>query len=143
MNNEQDADRTSSRRLKRRWDEEDAARDELETKAKELFLEERANAIFAPIEECLTRLDNVLRRFNASLEIDPTWEHFDEERLRRRVKVKSTQSDRQLSLDFNIHGVKIFHRDKCYQFAREIETLIRVLIDEVVHFLKREPDVKM
>jgi hypothetical protein len=66
MNDEQDADRTSSRRLKRRWDEEDAARDELETKAKELFLEERANAIFAPIEECLTGLDNVLRRFNAS-----------------------------------------------------------------------------
>ena len=137
MNNEQDADRTSSRRLKRRWDEEDAARDELETKAKELFLEERANAIFAPIEECLTRLDNVLRRFNASLEIDPTWEHFDEERLRRRVKVKSTQSDQQLSLDFNIHGVRIFHRDKCYQFSREIETLIRVIVGEVEQFLKR------
>ena len=125
-----------SHSLKRRWDENDAARDKLETRAKELFLEEQANEIFAPIEECLTRLDNVLRRFNASVEIDHTWEHFDDQRLRRTVKVKSTQSDQQLSLDFNIHGVRIFHRDKCYQFSRDTEALIQVIVGEVEQFLK-------
>ena len=90
----------NAERLKRRWDESDAARDKLETRAKELFLEEQANKIFAPIEQCLTRLDNVLRPFNASVEIDHTWKHFDEQRLRRTVTVQSTQSDQQLSLYF-------------------------------------------
>jgi hypothetical protein len=112
MSKDHDADREHSRRLKRQWEESDAAREKLETRAKELFLEEQANEIFAPIEDCLTRLDKVLRPFNASVEIDHTWEHFDEQRLRRTVKVKLTQSDQQLSLDFNIHGVRIFHLDK-------------------------------
>jgi hypothetical protein len=139
MSNDDDADREHSRRLKRQWEESDAAREKLETRAKELFLEEQANEIFAPIEDCLTRLDKVLRPFNASVEIDHTWEHFDEQRLRRTVKVKSTQSDQQLSLDFNIHGVRIFHLDKCYQFSREIETLIQIIVGEIEQFLKRAP----
>jgi hypothetical protein len=138
MSNDDDADR-----VKRRWDESDAARDRLETRTKELFLEEQANEIFAPVQDCLTRLDIVLRRFNVSVEIDHTWERFDEQRLRRTAKVKSIQSDRQLSLDFNIHGARIFHLDKCYQFSREIETLVRVIVGEVEQFLKRDPCIKM
>jgi hypothetical protein len=34
------------RNLKQRWDNEDAARDELEQRAKQIFLEERASQIF-------------------------------------------------------------------------------------------------
>jgi hypothetical protein len=49
------------RHLKQRWDDEDAVRDELERRAKQMFLEEQANQIFAPIEDYLTRLDKVLR----------------------------------------------------------------------------------
>ena len=137
MSNDNDADREHSRSLKRRWEESDAARDKLETRAKELFLEKQANEIFTPIEDCLTRLDKVLRPFNASVEIDHTWEHFDEQRLRRTVKVKSTRSDQQLSFYFSVQGARIFYLDKCYQFSREIETLIRVIVGEVEHFLKR------
>ena len=136
MSNDDDADREHSRSLKRRWDERDAAHDKLETRAKELFLEEQANEIFAPIEDCLTRLDAVLRRFNASVEIDHTRKYFDEQRLRRTAKVKSTQYDQQLSLDFNIHGVRIFHRDKSYRFSRDTEALMRVIVGEVEQFLK-------
>ena len=136
MSNEQDRDQASIRSLKQRWIEKDAARDKLEARAKELFLEEQANEIFAPIEECLTRLDNVLRRFGGAVEIDHTWEHLGNQRLRRVAKVRSTQSDQQLSLDFNIHGARIFHRDKSYQFSRDTEALIRVIAGEVKQFLK-------
>ena len=136
MSNEQDGDRASIHSLKQRWDERDAAHDKLEARAKELFLEEQANEIFAPIEECLTRLDNVLRRFDAAVEIDPTWEHLGDQRLRRVAKVRSTQSDQQLSLDFKIHGVRIFHRDKSYRFSRDTEALMRVIVGEVEQFLK-------
>jgi hypothetical protein len=136
MSNEQGGDRASIRSLKQRWDEKDAAQDKLEARAKELFLEEQAKEIFAPIEECLTRLDNVLRRFGAAVKINPQWEHLGEQRLRRVVTVMSTQPDQQLSLDFNIHGVRIFHRDKSYQFSRDTEALMRVIVGEVEKFLK-------
>jgi hypothetical protein len=57
MNNEH----SRIRHLKHRWNEEDAARDELEEQAKRKFLEQEANQIFAPIENYSTRLVEVLR----------------------------------------------------------------------------------
>jgi hypothetical protein len=71
------------RHLKQRWDDEDAVRDELERRAKQMFLEEQANQIFAPIGDYLTRLDKVLRAAGASVEIDAMWEHLGDQRLRR------------------------------------------------------------
>ena len=48
------------RALKQKWDEEDAARDKQEERAQQMLLEEEANQTFAPIEDFLTRLRNVL-----------------------------------------------------------------------------------
>src|SRR5262245_7957239 len=106
-----DADLSITRSLKQRWDEEDAVREERERQAKELFLEQQGAEIFAPIERYLIRLDDVLRHFGGSVEIDSTWEHLGDQGLRRVAKVKSTQADQKVTLDFNVHGVKIFHRD--------------------------------
>jgi hypothetical protein len=136
MSNEQDGDHSRTRSLKQRWDEEDAARDKLQRRAKELFLEEQGKQIFAPIEEYLTRVDNVLRGFGASVYINPTWEHLDDQRLRRVAKVRSTQPDQQLSLDFEIHGARIFHRDRSYQSSRDAETLVRVIAEQIEQLLK-------
>jgi hypothetical protein len=74
MSKEQDGDHSGSRNIKRRWNEEYGARDKLEQRAKELSLEEQANEIFAPIQEYLIRLDNVLRGFGASVEINTQWD---------------------------------------------------------------------
>ena len=63
------------RDLKHRWDEEDKTRYELERQAQRAFLEQEANELFAPLENYLTRLDEVLHQANAAVEIDPTWEH--------------------------------------------------------------------
>jgi hypothetical protein len=43
-------ERSGMRNLKQRWDDEDAVRDQQEQRAKQMFLEEQANKIFAPIE---------------------------------------------------------------------------------------------
>ena len=129
-----DGDLSSPRSLKRRWDEEDAVREERERGAKELFLEQQANEIFAPIERCLIRLDNVLRNFGGSVEINSTWEHVADQRLRRVAKVRSTQADQNLTLDFNVHGLRILHRDKSYQLSRDMEALIRAILGEVEQF---------
>ena len=45
MSNEQDGDHSRTRSLKQRWDEEDAARDKLQRRAKELFLEEQGKQL--------------------------------------------------------------------------------------------------
>jgi hypothetical protein len=68
-------DHSRIRHLMHQWNDEDAARDEQERRAKQLFLEEHANLIFAPIEDYLTRLDKVLRGGGGSVEIDPMWQH--------------------------------------------------------------------
>jgi hypothetical protein len=130
-----DGDLSNTRSLKKRWDEEDAVREERERQAKELFLEQQGDEIFAPIERCLIRLDNVLRKFGGSVEIDSTWEHLGDQRLRRVAKVRSIQADQKLTLDFNVHGVRIFHRDKSYQLSRDMGTLIRAILGEVEQFL--------
>jgi hypothetical protein len=136
MSNEPDGDPPRSRVLKQRWDEKDAARDKLEQRAKELSLEEQANEIFSPVQEHLTNLDNVLRGFSASVDINSQWEHLGEQRLRRLATVRSTEFEQQLSLAFNVHGVRIFYRDKSYQFSRDIEALKRVIAGEIEKFLK-------
>jgi hypothetical protein len=136
MSNERDKEYSRTPGLKQRWDEEDAARAKLEQRAKELFLEEQANEIFAPIDECLTRLDKVLQRFDASIERVQGWEHLGDQKLRHVAKVKPTQSDRQLTLRFTIDGRKIFFRDECYQSSRDTQTLIRLIVRQVEQFLQ-------
>jgi hypothetical protein len=90
------------RDLKHRWDEEDKTRDELERQARRAFLKQEANELFAPLENYLTRLDKVIREANAALEIDPTWEHLDERKLRRTAKVILRETAEHLSLDLTI-----------------------------------------
>jgi hypothetical protein len=130
MNNEH----SRIRHLNRRWNEEDAARDKLEEQAKRKFLEQEANQIFAPIENYLTRLAEVLRTAGASVEVDARWEHLGDQKLRRIVKVSSSESAEQLPLDFTIQGASIFYRDKRYRFLREIEALMRVFTSDVEQF---------
>ena len=48
-------ERESTRTLKQRWDEEDAARDKQEEGAQQAFLEAEANHTFAPIEDFLNQ----------------------------------------------------------------------------------------
>src|SRR6516225_3708047 len=113
------------RNLKQRWDDEDAARDKEAERAKQIFLEEEANQTFAAIEDYFTRLSKVLSTAGASVEIDTTWQHLGDRRLRRVANVTSSDPLQQLSLDFTIQGVNIFYRDKIYRFASGIEALIR------------------
>jgi hypothetical protein len=135
MSHEQNGYHSVIRRLKQRWDDEDAARDELERRAKEIFLEGQANQIFAPIEHYLTRLDKVLHAVGASVQISAVWEHLGDQRLGRAAKVTSRDPNRQHSLDFTIQGVSILYRDKPYSFSNGIKALIRVITREVEQFL--------
>ena len=123
------------RDLKHRWDEEDATRDELERQAQRAFLEQEANELFAPLENYLTRLDKVIQQANAAVEIDPTWEHLDERKLRRTAKVMLRETAQHLPLDLTIEGVTIFYRDKPYRFTRAIEALIPVITSDVEQFI--------
>jgi hypothetical protein len=124
-----------TRGLKKRWDEEDAARDKQEERAQQAFLEQEANQTFAPIEDFLIRLSKVLSTAGASVEIDTIWQHLGERRLRRVAKVISSGSVRRLPLDFTIHGVSIFYRDKVYRFASGVERLILAITADVEQFL--------
>ena len=124
------------RHLKQQWDDEDAVRDELEQRAKRLFLEEHANQIFASIEDYLTRLNKVLRAVGGSVEIDAMWEHLGDQRLRRVAKVTSTASTQQLPVDLTIQGARIFYRDTPYLFSHGIEALIVAITSDVEQFLK-------
>jgi len=127
MNQEQDEYHALIRSLKQRWDDEDAARDELEWRAKEMFLEDQANQIFAPIEHYLTRLDKVLHAAGASVQIDAGWQHLDDRRLGRAAKVTSSDPNRQHSLDFTIQGMSILFRDRPYSFSNGIKALMRAI----------------
>jgi hypothetical protein len=125
------------RNLKQKWDDEDAVRDELEQRAKQLFLEEHANQIFAPIEDYLTRLDKVLRAVGGSVEIDAMWKHVGDQRQRRVVKVTSTEATQELPVDLTFQGTRIFYRDTSYQFPHGIEALTIAITREVEQFLKQ------
>jgi hypothetical protein len=130
----------STRTLKQRWDEKDAARDKQEERAQQAFLEAEANHTFAPIEDFLIRLSKVLRAAGASMEIDTTWEHLGERRLRRVAKIISSDSLRRLPLDFTINAASIFYCDKLYRLATGIEALIHAITADVERFLT--PDRK-
>jgi hypothetical protein len=135
MSHQQDGYHSLIRSFKQRWDDEDAARDELERRAKEIFLEEQANQVFAPIEHYLTRLDKVVHDVGASVEISPVWEHLGDQRLGRAAKVTSSDPNRQHSLDFTIQGVSILFRDRPYSLSTGIKALMRVITHEVEQFL--------
>ena len=126
---------TSTKNLKQRWNEEDAARDKQEDRAQQTFLEEEANKTFAPIEEFLIRLSKVLSATGESVEIDTTWQHLGERRLRRIAKVIAPDPFHRLPLEFTIHGVSILYRDSVYRFASGAEALIRAIIADVEQFL--------
>src|SRR5947209_12289060 len=76
------------RDLKHRWDEEDKAREELERQAKRALLEQEANELFAPLENYLTTLDKALHDAESSVEVDATWEHIGDQKLRRIARVR-------------------------------------------------------
>jgi len=124
-----------ARSLKQKWDEEDAARDKQEERAQQAFLEEEANKTFAPIEGFLIRLSKVLSAAGASMEIDTTWEHLGERRLRRVAEVISPDSLHRLPLDFTISAASIFYRDKVYRLATGIEALILAITADIERFL--------
>jgi hypothetical protein len=123
------------RYLKCRWDEEDAERDNLEREAKRAFLEQEANHLFASIENHLIKLDRVLGAANASVEINHTWEHLGEEKVRRMARVVSKERAQHLLLDFTIQGVTIFYRNRSYRFSRGIEALIPIITSDVEQFI--------
>ena len=112
MGNEQDEYHSAIRRLKKRWDYEDAERHSVERRTQE--------------KDYLTRLDEVLRAVGASVEIDPIWTHLGEQKLCRTVRVKSAQPAQQLSLALTIRGVSIWYHDRPYQFSQDTEALMRV-----------------
>jgi hypothetical protein len=132
----------SNRNLKQKWDEQDAARDKQEERAQQLFLEAEANHTFAPIDDFVIRLSKVLSAANASVEIDTTWEHLGERRLRRVAKVISPDPLHRLPLDFTISAASIFYCDKVYRFASGAEALILAITADVERFLTphRKPD---
>ena len=136
MSNKHDKSDPAIGNLKQRWNDKDAARDKLEQREKQLFLEEQANQIFTPIEDYFMRLDKVLQRVRASAKIEAMWEHIADERLRRVATVTSTAPWQQLRLEFTIQGVSILYRDKPYRLSREIEALVLVITGEVEQFLK-------
>src|SRR4029434_916382 len=95
MSQEQDEYHSLIRSLKQKWDDEDAARDELDWRAMDISLENQANQIFAPIEHYLTSLDKVLHAVGASLQINAVWEHLGDQGLGRAAKVTSSDPNRQ------------------------------------------------
>src|SRR6516225_5405327 len=125
----------STRTLKQRWDEQDAARDKQEERAQQTFLEAEANHTFAPIEEFLIRLSKVLSATGASMEIDTTWQHLGERRLRRVAKIISSNPPQELPLDFTINAASIFYCDKVYRFTSGTEALILAITADIERFL--------
>ena len=136
MSNKHDKSDPSIRNLKQSWDDKDATREKLEQREKQLFLEDQANQIFAPIEDYFMKLEKVLQRVRASVKIEANREHLADQRLRRVVTLTSTEPWQQLSFDFTIDGASILYRDRPYRFSRGIETLIHVITSEVEEFLK-------
>jgi hypothetical protein len=80
-------------------------------------------------------LSKVLSATGASVEIDTTWEHLAERRLRRVAKVISPDSLHRLALDFTINAASIFYCDKVYRLATGIEALIMAIAADIERFL--------
>ncbi len=120
--------------LKQQWDEEDAARDAKEERAKRKFLEQEADQVFAPIENYLSRLAKVLLAAGASVEIGSTWEHIGDQGLRRTVKLTVAEPEQELVLDLTVQGVRILYRRKPYRFSSGTAALIGALTTDVEQF---------
>jgi hypothetical protein len=69
--------------------------------AKQMFLEQEANQIFARIGNLLDEMDKVLRAAGASVEIDAKWELLGDQKLRRVAKVISASPPDQHNRCFN------------------------------------------
>ena len=69
------------------------------------------------------------------MEIDTTWEHLGERRLRRVAEIISSDSLHRLPLDFTISAASIFYRDKVYRLATGIEALILAITADIERFL--------
>jgi hypothetical protein len=128
-------DENPLRTLTQRWAADDLARDKQEEHAQRMFLEQEANHTFAPIEDFLTRLAIVLGAAGASVEINSTWEHLEDQGLRRVAKVICSKPPRELRLDFTVRGVSIFYRDRTYRFTGGIGALIPAITADVEQFL--------
>jgi hypothetical protein len=114
------------RYLKHQWDEEDAARDELELEARRKFLEQEANEIFTSMATYFTSLAKALRAIGASVEIGEHWEHVRDQALR---------PGQQLHVNLTVQGTSIFYRDRSYRIPRGIEDLILIITSDVEQFL--------
>ena len=124
--------------LKHRWNEEDAARDELELQERRKFLEQEASEVFTSIGAYFTRLAKALRTTGVSVESDERWEHLGDQALRRMTRVIS--SGQQLRLDVTVQGTSILYRDKPYRIPGGIEALIPVITSDVEQFLEGPPE---
>jgi hypothetical protein len=69
------------------------------------------------------------------VEIDPTWEHLGDQRLRRSARLIFGTSAQHLLLDLTIEGVTVFYRNTAYRFTRGIEALIAVITSDVEEFI--------
>ena len=118
----------------------DKKNDELEEQAKQRLLEQEANQIFAPVENHLQKLRQVLRATGASVEIDNIWEHLGDQRLRRVAKVICSASAQQLPLDLTIQGASVFYRNESYRFPG-IKALLPVITCEVEQFLTSQRSI--
>jgi hypothetical protein len=127
MSKEHDEFSSLIRNLKQRWDNVDEARDRLEQRAKQ---------VFAPIEDYLARMNQVLYTVGASVEVDARWEHLADQKLRRVARVLVTEHTQQLSLDFMVQGSEIFYHNRSFQRLSEIDALKRLIRHEVERFLK-------
>jgi hypothetical protein len=67
------------------------------------------------------------------MEIDTTWEHLGERRLRRVAEVISPDSLHRLPL--TISAASIFYCDKVYRLATGIEALIMAITADIERFL--------
>ena len=121
------------RHLKHQWDEEDAARDDLELEARRKFLEQEANEIFTSMGTYFTSLAKALRAMGASVEIGEHWEHVCDQKLRRTTKLVS--AGQQLHVNLTVQGTSIFYRDRSYRIPRGIEDLILIITSDVEQFL--------
>jgi hypothetical protein len=121
------------RHRKHQWDEEDAARDELELEARRKFLEQEATEIFTSVAAYFTSLAKALRAIGALVELDGHWEHVRDQKLRRTTKLIS--AGQQLHVNLTVQGTRIFYRDKSYRIPREIEHLILIITSDVEQFL--------
>jgi hypothetical protein len=125
----------SIKKLKATWNDEDFQRLNLEKKAKKRFLESEADQTFAPLQDYLTRLGKALRAAGGSMEISSEWEHLNDYKLRRVVKVLSPDPAEEFLVELTIQGVSIFYNDKPYRFSIGIRALISVITSDVEQFL--------